>query len=57
VVDLQNPVKAPAHIRLGGNLVEQAAKLGTQYPTYWLNQLTGRFGDRMFVVAKNEKTS
>ena len=55
VVDLQNPVKAPAHIRLGGNLVEQAAKLSTQYPTYWLNKLTGRFGDRMFVVAKNEK--
>jgi SAM-dependent methyltransferase len=55
VVDLLNPVKAPANIRLGGNVVEQATKLGTQYPTYWLNKLTGRFGDRMFVVAKNEK--
>jgi SAM-dependent methyltransferase len=57
VVDLLNPVKAPANIRLGGNLVEQATKLGTQYPTYWLNKLTGQFGDRMFVVAKNEKAS
>jgi SAM-dependent methyltransferase len=55
VVDLLNPVKAPANIRLGGNVVEQATKLGTQYPTYWLNKLTGRFGDRMFVVARNEK--
>jgi SAM-dependent methyltransferase len=57
VVDLLNPVKAPANIRLGGNLVEQATKLGTQYPTYWLNKLTGQFGDRMFVVAKNEKAA
>ena len=57
VVDLLNPVKAPANIRLGGNVVEQAAKLGTQYPTYWLNKLTGRFGDRLFVVAKNEKAA
>ena len=53
VVDLRNPVKPPAHIRLGGNPLEQATKLATQYPTYWLNQLTGRFGDRMFVVAEN----
>ncbi len=26
-----------------------------QYPTYYLNKLTGRFGDRMFVVARNGK--
>ena len=55
VVDLLNPVKKPQQIRLGGNPVEQAGKLLGQYPTYWLNQLTGRFGDRMFVVAKNGK--
>ena len=37
VVCLLKPVKAPANIRLGGNVVKQATKLGTQYPTYWLN--------------------
>ena len=55
VVDLLNPVKKPQQIRLGGNPVERAAKLLGQYPTYWLNQATGRFGDRMFVVARNGK--
>ncbi|MGI4885053.1 MAG: class I SAM-dependent methyltransferase [Janthinobacterium lividum] len=55
VVDLLNPVKPPKHIRLGGSLVEKVSKLAGQYPTYYLNKLTGRFGDRMFVVAKNRK--
>jgi hypothetical protein len=35
--------------------VEKVGKLAGQYPTYYLNKLTGRFGDRMFVVARNEK--
>ncbi len=55
LVELRNPVKPPRHIRLGGSLMEKAAKLAGQYPTYWLNKLTGRFGDRMFVVARNAK--
>lgn len=55
VVDLLNPVKPPKHIRLGGSLIEKMSKLAGQYPTYYLNKLTGRFGDRMFVVAKNLK--
>jgi hypothetical protein len=55
VVDLLNPVKPPTHIRLGGSIVEKVGKLAGQYPTYYLNKLTGRFGDRMFVVARNEK--
>ena len=55
VVDLLNPVKAPQYIRLGGSLMEKAGKLAGQYPTYYLNKLTGRFGDRMFVVARNKK--
>ena len=55
VVELLNPVKPPKHIRLGGSPVEKVAKLVGQYPTYWLNKLTGRFGDRMFVVARNAK--
>jgi SAM-dependent methyltransferase len=55
VVDLRNPVKPPTHIRLGGSVVEKVGKLAGQYPTYYLNKLTGRFGDRMFVVAKNVK--
>lgn len=55
VVELLNPVKPPQHIRLGGSLLEKAGKLAGQYPTYYLNKLTGRFGDRMFVVARNEK--
>ena len=55
VADLQNPVKPPQYIRLGGSAVEKAAKLAGQYPTYYLNKLTGRFGDRMFVVARNKK--
>jgi len=55
IVDLLNPVKPPKHIRLGGSLIEKVSKLAGQYPTYYLNKLTGRFGDRMFVVAKNLK--
>ncbi|GAA4352372.1 class I SAM-dependent methyltransferase [Hymenobacter saemangeumensis] len=55
VVDLLNPVKPPTHIRLGGSIVEKVGKLAGQYPTYYLNKLTGKFGDRMFVVARNEK--
>ena len=55
VVDLLNPVKPPTHIRLGGSVVEKVGKLAGQYPTYYLNKLTGKFGDRMFVVARNEK--
>ena len=55
VVELLNPVKPPKNIRLGGSVVEKASKLAAQYPTYYLNKLTGRFGDRMFVVAKNVK--
>lgn len=55
VVDLRNSVKRPSQIRLGGNVVEQASKLVGQYPTYWLNRLTGGFGDRIFVVAENGK--
>ena len=55
VVDLLNPVKPPQYIRLGGTAVEKAGKLAGQYPTYYLNKLTGRFGDRMFVVARNAK--
>jgi predicted SAM-dependent methyltransferase len=55
VVDLLNSVKPPTHIRLGGSAVEKAGKLLGQYPTYYLNKLTGKFGDRMFVVAKNVK--
>ena len=56
VLELLNPVKPPKHIRLGGSLVEKASKLAGQYPTYYLNKLTGRFGDRMFVVARNVKS-
>jgi len=48
-------VKPPKHIRLGGSVVEKVGKLVGQYPTYYLNKLTGRFGDRMFVVARNVK--
>ena len=55
VVELLNPVKPPRNIRLGGSVVEKASKLAAQYPTYYFNKLTGRFGDRMFVVAKNVK--
>ncbi|AWM33853.1 class I SAM-dependent methyltransferase [Hymenobacter nivis] len=55
VVDLLNPVKPPKHIRLGGSMIEKVSKLAGQYPTYYLNKLTGRFGDRIFVVAKNLK--
>ena len=55
VVELLNPVKPPKHIRLGGSVVEKVSKLAGQYPTYYLNKLTGRFGDRMFVVARNMK--
>lgn len=55
VVELLNPVKPPKHIRLGGSVMEKVGKLAGQYPTYYLNKLTGRFGDRMFVVAKNVK--
>ena len=55
VVELLNPVKPPKTIRLGGSVVEKASKLAGQYPTYYLNKLTGRFGDRMFVVARNAK--
>ncbi len=55
VVDLKNSVKKPSQIRLGGNPVEQASKLLGQYPTYYLNRLTGGFGDRIFVVAENGK--
>ena len=55
VVELLNPVKPPQHIRLGGSVVEKVGKLAGQYPTYYLNKLTGRFGDRMFVVARNAK--
>jgi SAM-dependent methyltransferase len=55
VVDLRNSVKKPAQIRLGGSPVEQVSKLVGQYPTYYLNQLTGGFGDRIFVVAENGK--
>ena len=57
VVDLKNSVKKPSQIRLGGNPVEQASKLVGQYPTYYLNRLTGAFGDRLFVVARNSKKS
>lgn len=57
VVDLLNSVKKPSQIRLGGNPVEQASKLLGQYPTYYLNRLTGAFGDRIFVVAENGKAS
>ena len=56
VLELLNPVKPPKHIRLGGSLVEKVSKLAGQYPTYYLNKLTGRFGDRMFVVARNVKS-
>ena len=56
VLELLNPVKSPKHIRLGGSLVEKVSKLAGQYPTYYLNKLTGRFGDRMFVVARNVKS-
>ena len=55
VVELLNPVKPPKNIRLGGSVVEKLSKLAGQYPTYYLNKLTGRFGDRMFVVARNVK--
>ena len=55
VVELLNPVKPPKHIRLGGSVVEKVSKLAGQYPTYYLNKVTGRFGDRMFVVARNVK--
>ncbi|GAB3878535.1 methyltransferase domain-containing protein [Hymenobacter segetis] len=55
VVELLNPVKPPKNIRLGGSVVEKVSKLAGQYPTYYLNKLTGRFGDRMFVVARNVK--
>ena len=55
VVELLNPVKPPQYIRLGGSALEKAGKLAGQYPTYYLNKLTGRFGDRMFVVARNAK--
>ena len=57
VIDLKNSVKKPSQIRLGGNPVEQVSKLVGQYPTYYLNQLTGEFGDRIFVVARNGKTA
>ena len=57
VVDLRNSVKKPAQIRLGGSPLEQAGKLVGQYPTYYLNQLTGAFGDRLFVVAANGKAA
>lgn len=57
VVDLKNSVKKPSQIRLGGNAVEQVGKLVGQYPTYYLNRLTGDFGDRIFVVAQNGKAS
>jgi 2-polyprenyl-3-methyl-5-hydroxy-6-metoxy-1,4-benzoquinol methylase len=55
VVDLVNSVKKPSQIRLGGNKLEMAGKLVGQYPTYYLNKLTGGFGDRIWVVAQNEK--
>ena len=55
VVDLRNSVKKPSQIRLGGNPLEQVSKLVGQYPTYYLNRLTGQFGDRIFVVAENGK--
>lgn len=55
VVDLKNSVKKPSQIRLGGNPVEQVSKLVGQYPTYYLNRVTGDYGDRIFVVAKNNK--
>lgn len=55
VVDLVNSVKRPTQIRLGGNKLEMMGKLLGQYPTYYLNQLTGRFGDRIWVVARNGK--
>ena len=55
IVELLNPVKPPKNIRLGGSLIEKASKLAGQYPTYYLNKLTKRFGDRMFVVARNVK--
>ncbi len=55
VVDLKNVVKKPSQIRLGGNAIEQVSKLAGQYPTYYLNRLTGEFGDRVFVVARNGK--
>jgi 2-polyprenyl-3-methyl-5-hydroxy-6-metoxy-1,4-benzoquinol methylase len=55
VEDLRNTVKKPSQIRLGGNKLEALGKLLGQYPTYYINQLTGRFGDRMLVVARNQK--
>jgi 2-polyprenyl-3-methyl-5-hydroxy-6-metoxy-1,4-benzoquinol methylase len=55
VIDLRNSVKKPSQIRLGGSPVEQVSKLVGQYPTYYLNRLTGDFGDRIFVVAQNAK--
>lgn len=55
VEDLVNSVKKPSQIRLGGNKLEMAGKLVGQYPTYYLNKATGRFGDRIWVVARNEK--
>lgn len=57
VVELQNSVKKPSQIRLGGNPVEQVSKLIGQYPTYYLNRLTGGFGDRIFVTAQNAKSA
>jgi 2-polyprenyl-3-methyl-5-hydroxy-6-metoxy-1,4-benzoquinol methylase len=55
VADLVNTVKKPTQIRLGGNKLEMMGKLVGQYPTYYLNKLTGDFGDRIWVVARNVK--
>ncbi len=55
VLHLDNYVKQPSKIRLGGNKLEAAGKLLGQYPTYYLNKLTGSLGDRIFVVARNNK--
>jgi SAM-dependent methyltransferase len=52
IAHLWNTVKKPSQIRLGGNAVEVAGKLLGQYPTYYLNRVTGALGDRIFLVAE-----